>query len=96
MIEDYYVRPGISWNFANDWNLDASLSYEHGRQGAGNVSGNLTETYDWIGTDLLVSHWIMKRLRAAVGYRLTLRDSTITDRKYTQNLLHVNLTYQFR
>ena len=92
-IEDSYVRPGIIWNIFKDLRLQTYLSYEHGQQGVGNVTGNLTETYGWLGGGLALSYPIMKRLTAGLNYRLTLRSSTNATREYTQNLVEILLTY---
>ena len=93
-IEDSYLRPTINWNVFQDLRVQTSLSYEHGQQGAGNVAGNLTETYDWLGGTLVLTYSMMKRLSASLSYRLTLRSSTVATREYTQNLVGIALTYQ--
>lgn len=93
VTEDWYVRPHISWNFVKGATAELALPYEHGRQGAETQSGNLTETYDWFGGNILLSCWIMKKLRAGVEYRLTLRASSMADREYKQHMVQVNLTY---
>ena len=46
-VEDWYFRPNITWTIIKDLELNTSFFYEHGNQGVGNVSGNLTETFDW-------------------------------------------------
>ena len=92
-IEDYYVRPAIHWNIIKNVNLNTSFSYEHGNQGQGNVQGNLTETFDWLGADLGASYSIMKKLSVGLDYRLTLRSSTIANNEYTQNMITLSLTY---
>ena len=77
-----------------DVNLNTSLFYEHGNQGAGNVRGNLVETFDWYGGGLTLSYPVMKKLLLSVNYRLTLRSSTIASDEYAQNLVGLRLTYQ--
>jgi hypothetical protein len=74
--------------------LNTSFSYEHGNQGQGNVSGNLVETFDWLGADVGASYSILKKLSLDLDYRITLRSSTIANNEYTQNLLSLSLTYQ--
>ena len=92
-VEDWYVRPAIHWDIIKNVNLNTSLSYEHGKQGAGNVAGNLTETFDWLGGDVGVSYSILKKLSVGLDYRLTLRSSTIANDEYTQNMITLSLTY---
>jgi hypothetical protein len=93
-IEDYYVRPAIHWNIIKNVNLNTSFSYEHGNQGVGNVKGNLTETFDWLGVDVGAGYSPMKRLSVGLDYRLTLRSSNIANNEYTQNMITLSLTYQ--
>ena len=94
VISDWYVRPNIAWNIIKNVNLHTSLSYEHGNQGQGNVSGNLTETFDWLTTDVGASYSPMKRLSLGLDYRLTVRSSNVPTDEYTQNMLTFSLTYQ--
>lgn len=94
VTEDWYVRPSITWDIIKNLNLQTGFFYEHGNQGAGNVTGNLTETYDWYGGSLNLSYPVMKRLTLGLSYRLTLRSSTIADREYTQNVVGLQFTYQ--
>ncbi|HZI30786.1 MAG TPA: outer membrane beta-barrel protein, partial [Candidatus Binatia bacterium] len=93
LTEDWYVRPGITWNFIRDWSFNTSFSYQHGRQGVGNISGNLNETYDWYGAGLSLRHALTSRLSVALNYRLTVRSSDNANDSYTQNLVGLQLTY---
>jgi hypothetical protein len=93
-VEDWYFRPNITWTIIQDLGLNTSLFYEHGTQGAGNVMGNLAETYDWYGGALMLSYPLMKKLLLSLNYRLTLRSSNIPDRDYAQNIVGIKLSYQ--
>jgi hypothetical protein len=95
-VEDWYVRPAIRWDIIKNVDLNTSLSYEHGKQGAGNVSGNLTENFDWLGVNLGVGYSIIKKLSLGLNYRLTLRSSDIANNEYTQNVIGLSLTYYTR
>jgi len=95
-IEDYYVRPGIHWDIIKNVNLNTSFSYEHGNQGQGNVAGNLTETFDWLGVSVGASYSIIKKLSLGLNYRLTLRSSNVANNEYTQNFVGLTLTYQIQ
>lgn len=94
VTEDWYVRPSIKWNIFKNFGFTTYCSYEHGRQGVGNVFGNLTETYDWYNAGLNASYALMKHLSLGLSYRLTLRSSDISSDEYTQNVVGILLTYQ--
>ena len=95
-VEDWYVRPAIRWNIIKNVSLNTTLSYEHGKQGAGNVANNLTENFDWLGANLSVGYAIFKKLSASLSYRFTLRSSNVANNEYTQNVIGLSLTYYTR
>jgi len=92
-IEDWYARPAVHWNIIKNVTLNTAFSYEHGKQGVGNVSGNLTENFDWFGANVGVNYSIIKKLSLGLHYRLTLRSSNIPNDEYTQNVIGISLTY---
>jgi hypothetical protein len=94
VIEDSYFRPNITWTIAKDLDMRTSVFYEHGNQGAGSVTGNFSEIYDWYGGALALSYPLMKKLKLSLNYRLTLRSSNIPDRGYSQNIVGIKLSYQ--
>lgn len=94
LTEDWYVRPNINWAFIKDWNFRTGLFYQHGRQGVGDVAGNLREDYDWYGGSLALEHTLTSRLTVGLNYRLTVRSSSLADHGYTQNLVGLQLTYR--
>ena len=59
------------------------MFYERGNQGAGNVTGNLVESYNYYGGGLTASYQLMKKLILGLTYRLTLRSSNIPDGEYS-------------
>ena len=92
--EVWYFRPSIDWKIIKDLGLQTFLSYDHGKQGVGNVAGNLTETYDWFGGGLNLSRPITDRFTLGLNYRFTLRSSDAASREYAQNLVGLQLTYR--
>jgi hypothetical protein len=96
VIEDYYVRPNITWTIIKNLGFNTSFFYEHGNQGAGNIMGNLTETYNWYGGALTLSYPLIKRVLLGLNYRLTLRSSTQASMEYAQNLVGLTVTYQLQ
>jgi hypothetical protein len=95
-VEDWYVRPAIRWDIIKNVNLNTSFSYEHGKQGAGNVVNNLTENFDWLGANVGVGYSLLKKLSVGLNYRFTLRSSDNVSREYTQNVIGLSLTYLTR
>ncbi len=93
LIEDWYVRPSIAWKIIKDLNFITALFYEHGKQGVGNVTGNLDDTFDWYGGQLNLQQTLTRQLSLGLIYRLTLRTSSTPDDGYTQNLIGLQLTY---
>jgi hypothetical protein len=96
LIEATYLRLHGSWNLMKNLRLSPFLSYEHGKQGDGNITGNFKETYDWFGGGIGLSRSITEQLTVALNYRLTLRASDLAAREYTQNLVGLLFTYQLR
>ncbi len=94
LVEDWYVRPNITWNIIKGLSFNTSLFYEHGSQGVGNIAGNLTETYDWYGGEFRIEHALTSRFTLGLNYRLTLRSSNSPDDGYKQNLVGLQLTYR--
>jgi len=96
IISDWYVRPSVNWNIIKNVALTTSFSYEHGEQSAQGFGGAASETFDWFGGGLTIAYTFLKNLRASLHYRLTVRDSDIQNRGYTQNLVGIQLTYSPR
>lgn len=93
LTENWYVRPNITWNIIKDWDLGTGFFYEHGKQGVGNITGNLNETYDWYGGSLNLQHQLSQSFSVGLNYRLTFRSSDIPNNGYTQNVIGLQLTY---
>jgi hypothetical protein len=93
LVSDWYVRPGIHWSIIKNVDLRTSLSYEHGKQGVGNVANNLVENFDWLGGEVSASYSVIKKLSLGLHYRFTLRSSDIANNEYTQNVIGLSLTY---
>ena len=106
--EDWYARPSITWKIIKDWQFETGFFYDHGTEGQGSTYGPLrlndSQTYDWYGGSLTVSHPLSKRFDLALNYRITKRsaDSTTTfvgfgsgttSGGYLQNLVELTLTY---
>jgi len=92
-IEEWYLRPNVTWRIFKNISLNTGLTYEHGDQGVGDISGGLVEIYDWFGGTVGLNWPIMKRMTMGLNYRLTLRSSDLPDRGYTQNMIGLMLTY---
>jgi hypothetical protein len=96
LVEDWYVRPSITWKVINGLDILTSFSYEHGDQGVGSVGslpGNPNGAFDWFSGDLSLQHPLTSRLTLSLDYRLTMRSSSTPDDGYTQNMVGLLLTY---
>jgi hypothetical protein len=97
LMEDWYVRPNITWNIIKNLSLSTTLFYEHGNQGVGStgtVAGGSNGTFDWYGGGIDASRMISKRLSLSLSYRLTFRTSDTPNTDYTLNLVMLQLTYR--
>jgi hypothetical protein len=93
-VEYWFVRPNLSLNVIKNLSLSPFIDYEHGTQGEGNVAGNLSETYDYLGAGLSASYPLMKKFRLSLNYRLTLRASSLVNGGYSQNVVGLQFAYQ--
>ena len=97
LVEDWYVRPNITWKIINGLDVVTAISYEHGNQGVGSVGslpGSPNGTFDWYTGDLRIEHPLTSRLTLGLDYRLTVRSSGTPNDGYTQNLVGLQLTYR--
>jgi len=92
-IEDSYVRPSLQLALIKDVTFSLGVSYEHGQQGVGNVTGNLTETFDTTAATFSTSYALMKKLSLSLHYNYTIRSSGLANGAYTQNLVGLQMTY---
>jgi hypothetical protein len=95
-VEDSYLRLSSTWKIIKNLSLHSSFSYQHGQQGVGNITGNLSEIFDWYTGGVELSHQLTTRLRLGLNYRITLRSSTDASLEYTQNLVGLQMTYAFQ
>jgi len=94
LIEKWYVRPNLTWRFFKNLSLTTGLSYEHGDEGVGDISGGQSQTYNWYSGNIGVNWPFMKRLSLGLNYRITYRESNLPDQGYTQNVIGLVLTYR--
>jgi hypothetical protein len=94
LVATWYFRPGLNWRITRSVTVGSSLSYEHGKQGIGNISGNQVENFDWISFNGNVTWRAMERLSVALDYRLVLRSSDLESRSYHQGILGLVFTYE--
>jgi hypothetical protein len=96
LLEDWYVRPNITWKVVKGLDIFTFLFFEHGDQGVGStgsVPGNSNGTFDWYGGGFSLQHALTSWLALSLNYRLTLRSSGAPNDSYTQNLIALELTY---
>ncbi len=97
LLEDWYIRPSITWKIIKGMNFTTAFFYEHGEQGVASIQNNLRENFDWYGGQLSLQQRLTKRFTVGAIYRLTLRTSSlpagVNQGGYTQNLIGLQLTY---
>jgi len=96
LVEDWYVRPNITWKIIRGLDFNTSISYEHGNQGVGSVGslpGSPNGKFDWYNFGLSLQHPLTSRLTLGLNYRLTLRTSATPNDGYTQNMVGLLITY---
>jgi hypothetical protein len=86
---------GADWAFSQALTFHSSVDYEHGQQGQGNLSGNLSETYNFVNASLTANYAITKAISMGLSYRRALRYSNLEGGTYAQDLVSLNLTYRF-
>ena len=92
-IEDWYVRPGASWNLIRNVSLATSLSYEHGDTLGAQVAGNDESRFDWYNGQVSLSYSPVKKVTMSLFYILTIRNSNASSDEYNQNLVGLQLSY---
>jgi len=84
-----------NWAFSKALSFHSTIDYEHGQQGEGNISGNLSETYNFVNATLSANYAITKAMALALSYRRALRYSSLAGASYGQDLVSLTLSYRF-
>lgn len=95
VVQDWYVRPSISWSGLYKISTSVIFSYEKATQGVGNRGGNLSEKYDYYTAGVDFGYPITQDMTASINYRITARSSDLASRGYTQNIVGARVSYQF-
>lgn len=96
LLEDWYLRPKVTWTVIKGLELATFLFFERGNQGVGSTGslpGYANGTFDWYGGGFSVQHEITSRLALSLTFQCTARASEMADQSYTQNLVALQLTY---
>jgi hypothetical protein len=89
-IDRYFARWQANWAVLRKLTLSTSFSYEYGTQLSGVV-----ETYDQYGPGISLSRPITAKLTSSLGYQVYLRDSNLSGRNYTVNVVSLSFNYVF-
>jgi hypothetical protein len=92
-IQDWYVRPNITWNVLKHLSIQTGLFYEHGKEGTARLTGVTEDNYDWIGGNISLGYAFLRNAQVSLNYRVTFRSSNDTTREYTQNQVGLQLSY---
>jgi hypothetical protein len=86
----YYVNLAANWILVRQISLGTGFLYQHGATG-----GFTGEDFDQFGPQITLSRVLTPQLSASLNYQLFLRNSDLSDRSYTANIVTLNLSYQF-
>ena len=87
-----FVRYTGEWRVNSRLNVVLQGFYEHTRESA-SIFGE--ESASLYGGSIFLSTRLARKVTAGLGYLLTLRDSNIADRHYSQNRIIFRIAYQF-
>jgi hypothetical protein len=91
-VEDWYVRPRVSWKLLKDLTFITSLGYETGQQLLATQPPS-SESYGWFWFGFDANYGLTKKLMVGLTYRFTDRASNLSSRGYAQNLVGLRLSY---
>ncbi len=89
-LDLYFARLAAGLNIIKDYSLAASFDFQHGSQAFG--SG---EIFDRYALAFNVGRTLSRKLSGSVGYSVYFRTSNQPDQGYLNNILSLNLTYNF-
>lgn len=96
LIEDWYVRPNVTWSVIKGLDIVTYFFYEHGNQGigsTGSLSGFSNSTFNWYGGGFSLQHPITRQLSLGLTYQITTRSTDTPNDEYLQNIVALQLTY---
>jgi hypothetical protein len=89
-IDRYFAHWQANWQILQKMTLGTLFSYEHGTQV--DTGG---ETYDQYGPGISLSRPITAKLTSSLTYQSYWRDSNLSGRNYTLQVVSLNLNYTF-
>jgi hypothetical protein len=86
-----FAQHTVTWNIVYKLTLQTDLRFEDSKE-----SGRAdAEHYQRYGASIAASYPITEKLNAALRYQWLRKNSNISDRKYTQNQILLDLNYSF-
>lgn len=89
-IDLYYARLQANWHVLEKITLSTSFDYDGGTQ-----YDYGKEEFDRFGGGISAARNITEKLSASLGYRIYVRDSDLSYRTYTVNIVSANVSYKF-
>lgn len=96
LLDDWYVRPTVTWKIMKGLDLVTFFFFEHGEQGVGSTGslpGSVNGAFDWYGGSVSVQHALTSQLNLGLTYSFTCRTANSANDGYSQNLVALQLTY---
>lgn len=85
------LQHSLSWQLIRDVSLTTAEFIEYGSDSGGSLAENVWR----YGGTVSLGYALTQKLSLSLSYTLTLRDSNVADRDYTQNVLTLGATYAF-
>ncbi len=93
-LEDYYVRPNLTWTVIKNVPIRTSFSYEYGSQRGGQLSTSYGKKFSYYNAGLSVSYSPLSLPDDQLGLQPHGPDfPTTSTGEYAQNVISLNLVY---
>jgi hypothetical protein len=90
-VDLFFIRYGFNWLLIRDWSLGGGLFYERG----GDSPGPQSEDFNRYGANLGLSYMLTKNWLLGAYYTIINKDSSVSQDAYFQQVIGINVTYNF-
>lgn len=90
-VQMFYVQYGFNWMLIRDWSLGGSIYYQNGQESPGPNS----ENFDRVGATINLGYQLTKHWVFNIYYGITSKTSDVLSDSYNQQIIGLNVTYNF-